>query len=869
MPQGGCHAAVQVWSSDGAVRGAGLRVRNRWSPRAAGSGARRPLLAHAASVGERVARLTPELKCHRTSPRSSHRTRATKEKAGSEKPRSDVGGVEASWFFTESGVKGFVQALELDDMTDDLPEILAEMGVEYSPERLREAFQRRPLEVNARAVRVAGMLGRWGTSVLSDVATGKVEEHMRKRARQLVSTLAALGPSFIKIGQALSARPDLLPKVYLEELSALQDQLPPFPTVIARQVIREELGADAEELFAEFSPTPVAAASLGQVYKGRLFDGSEVAIKVQRPGIGESIAIDMILLRRLLQFVDRTVPQAGGQLVPLIDEFAGRLFAEMDYNMEGRNCEAFERLYCGDAKAKVAVPKIYWEQTARRVLTMEWIDGVKLTDKAAMDRAGLDIIDFVDIGIECTLRQLLEHGFFHADPHPGNLLATERGTLVYLDFGMMSEAPQSARYALIAHVVHLVNKQYYEMTQDYYALDFIDESVDTRPIAPALAEFFDDVLTDSVSTLNFRSIVDGLGEVLFAFPFKVPAYYALILRSLTVLEGLALQADEDYKLLARAYPYMARRLLTDPAPQLRSSLEELLLKDGEFRWSRLEGLLKEGSKSYDFDVDGLWQLAEWVFNSKESKLRKPLSKEIVQITDAAIADAWRQQASSAYGSSTAEKLLPYQVSEKEHLKRARLLSEALSEYGVGASMHGSGPMGMPTPQDIAAFVGRFQTEVPKVAPRVGKVMSQPGAVEFFNDVSTGLASRGTARLIKLAFSADVQNMVPRTFAEGVAQQRAMWEEPQAPGGGAWTSTAAPRSGNMGGGASPCTFCPFGVRGDAGPQRRGAPDDATAPQEPQGPDPMKLMAQNLSGIAAGFTALAAAFDAASNPTEWES
>lgn len=151
----------------------------------------------------------------------------------------------------------------------------------------------------------------------------------------------------------------------------------------------------------------------------------------------------------------------------------------------------------------------------------------------------------------------------------GNLLATAGGDLVYLDFGMMSEMPQGARYAVIAHIVHLVNRDYRAMTRDYYALDFIDPSIDTSPIAPALAAFFDDVLTASVSSLNFKALVDGLGEVLFRYPFRVPPYYALILRSLTVLEGLALSSDPDYKLLAQAYPYVARRLLTDPAPELR------------------------------------------------------------------------------------------------------------------------------------------------------------------------------------------------------------------------------------------------------------------------------------------------------------
>lgn len=358
--------------------------------------------------------------------------------------------------------------MELDSLTPELPAIIAEMGYQYDPVRLAAELDKRPTEVTARAFLVASRLSVFIASVLRDMATNSVEKNAPRRARELRDTLAGLGPSFIKIGQALSTRPDLLPKVYLRELTLLQDQLPPFNSRIAREVIREELGADATEIFAELTEVPVAAASLGQVYKGRLKTGEEVAVKVQRPGIGESIAIDMLLLRRFLSAVDTTVtPQLGlaQELVPLLDEFADKLFREMDYQMEGKSCERFRELYCTPALPRVGTPTIFWPQSSRRVLTMEWIEGVKLTDEAGMAKYGLDIVDMVDVGIECTLRQLLEAGYFHADPHPGNLLATPDGRLVYLDFGMMATAPESARLALIAHVVHLVNRDYLAMTQ--------------------------------------------------------------------------------------------------------------------------------------------------------------------------------------------------------------------------------------------------------------------------------------------------------------------------------------------------------------------------------------------------------------------
>jgi len=527
---------------------------------------------------------------------------------------------------------------------------------------------------------------------------------------------------------------------------------------VAFAVIEQELGRPPREIYAEISEQPVAAASLGQVYRGRLKTGEEVAIKVQRPGIGESIAVDMLLLRRLMGVVDRNIPQISQPLVPLVDEFAGRLFAELDYVMEGHNCEKFQKLY--GSVPRVRTPRIMWPYTARRVLTMEWIEGVKLTNKEAMAAANLDVIDFVNVGIECTLRQLLDHGYFHADPHPGNLLATASGDLVWLDFGMMSEAPQYARYAIMAHVVHLVNRDYDAMCKDYYVLEFMDRSVDTSPIAPALAAFFDDVLDQSVSQLNFKAIVDGLGDVLFQFPFRVPAYYALILRSLTVLEGLALQADPNYKLLAQAYPYMAGRLLTDPAPELRSSFEDLIIKDGALRWSRLENLLNESAKSSAFDAAKLWLLAEWLLTPNAAGVRGLLVNELARMVDAWAASDVRDRLSLRLGSrAVAERLVPVQPMEAEARDRASVVLGAVSSrlgQGTPLALQGSGPWGMATPADVDTLMTQMQSIALRTWPKLETLMTKPGAADLMNDVAAQLARRFTARAIKFVFGAQQQ-----------------------------------------------------------------------------------------------------------------
>lgn len=719
------------------------------------------------------------------------------------------------WFFTETGQKTWVDAMELSSLTPEMPALLAEMGVAYDADKLSNALSTRPTELAGRAVRVATSLGGFFAKLAADYATGSLESNAPLRATQLRSILSRLGPSFVKTGQALSSRPDLLPKVYLEALSDLQDRLPSFPSSIAFQLIAEELGRPVDEVYSEITPEPVAAASLGQVYKARLRStGEQVAVKVQRPGIGDSIAIDMVLLRRLVALVDKNVTQLSQPLVPLVDEFASRLFGELDYLQEGRNAERFAELY--SHVPRVRVPGIKWEATSRRVLTMEWIDGVKLTDEKAMGALGLDITDFVTVGIECTLRQLLEAGFFHADPHPGNLLATTSGDLVYLDFGMMSEAPPSARYAIISHVVHLVNRDYPAMCTDYYALDFMDRSVDTAPIAPALAAFFDNVLNDSVSQLNFRAIVDGLGGVLFQYPFRVPAYYALILRSLTVLEGLALTADPQYKLIARAYPYMARRLLTDPAPELRSSFEDLILVDGRMRWSRLENLFEEGSKSQDYDPAQLWLLAEWVCSEGGAPVRKPLGKELVRLVDATITHSVRRQLEQRSGNAAlAARLVPQQPEEAISVQRAQLLWDVLtSRAGQAVPMPqlSTGLFGLPGPGEVQQYVAKLQSALSAEAPRLRAVFDKPGAQQLVAEVQWGLLQRFAARSIKFAMG--VQG------AEGSGEASTPAASPYAGGSSSSSSGLAGAAGGSGpsGGSS-------GIAGSSG---RGGAQPALAP-----------------------------------------
>ncbi|XP_009799241.1 protein ACTIVITY OF BC1 COMPLEX KINASE 3, chloroplastic [Nicotiana sylvestris] len=506
----------------------------------------------------------------------------------------------------------------------------------YSPELLATKYGSRPFKVVSRALQIFTGLGSFALKVWLDRLNGELDRNMRLRAVELRQTFTNLGPTFVKIGQGLSTRPDLCPPQYLEELSELQDALPTFPDAQAFSCIERELGRSLDTIYSSISASPIAAASLGQVYKAQLkYSGQIVAVKVQRLGIEEAIGLDFYLIRGVGILINKYVDIVTSDVVALIDEFARRVYQELNYVQEGQNARRFKKLYAD--KADVLVPDIFWDYTSGKVLTMEWVEGVKLNEQEAIERQGLKVLDLVNTGIQCSLRQLLEYGYFHADPHPGNLLATPDGKLAFLDFGMMSETPEEARFAIIGHVVHMVNRDYEAMARDYYALDFLSPDVDVSPIVPALRNFFDDALNSTVSELNFKTLVDGLGAVLYQYPFNVPAYYALILRSLTVLEGLALYADPKFKVLAASYPYFAKRLLTDPNPYLRDALIELLFKDGKFRWNRLENLLVQGKQDRDFSAkDALQPVLKLLLGPDGIELRDLVIKEAVRVSEAII-----------------------------------------------------------------------------------------------------------------------------------------------------------------------------------------------------------------------------------------
>jgi len=465
---------------------------------------------------------------------------------------------------------------------DELPKV-------YDPVALDAYFDARPGAVATRFFQLLSCSSSFLMTLLVDALTGKIKENEVTRAITLRETIASLGPFFIKLGQALSIRPDILSPRAMVELQKLCDKVPSFDTRIAMALAEEEYGCKMEEIFEELTPEPVAAASLGQVYKGKLrSNGDIVALKVQRPLVLETVSLDLYLMRKI-GFQARKIKFLAERtdLVSILDEFAARFFEELDYRLECENGMIIRDNMRGIKN--IIVPKNYPELTRRKVFVTEWIDGEKLSQSTADD-----VQDLVNVGVVAYLTQLLDKGFFHADPHPGNLIRTPEGKLCLLDFGLMTKITDDQKYGMIEAISHLVHRDYAAIGDDFVKLDFIPRDVDITPIIPALTKVFDAALAGGgAKAINFQDLAADLAQITFEYPFRIPPYFALIIRAIGVLEGIALVGNEDFAIVDEAYPYISKRLLTDDSPRLRAALRYMVYgNSGIFDVERMLDLLQ-------------------------------------------------------------------------------------------------------------------------------------------------------------------------------------------------------------------------------------------------------------------------------------
>ena len=614
-------------------------------------------------------------------------------------------------------------------MKEELGDFIEAAGLEsYDPNQIKSIYRKHPTRLIKRLWQTLIPIALFLTGVGWEKLIGvlKHEKRARERAKEFTNLLVELGPAFIKAGQALSTRPDVVPRLVLEELSQLQDQLPGFDSDLALACIKEDLGKSHDDIFDSFEINPISAASLGQVHKGILKTGEKVAVKIQRPGLREQITLDLYIVRNIAQWLKKYIGYIKSDLVALIDELGRRVFEEMDYINEADNAEKFARLH--QHNKNITVPKIFRASTSKRVLTMEWIDGVKLTNIKGIRELGINPNEMIEIGVNCSLKQLLEHGFFHADPHPGNILALEDGRLCYLDFGMMSEVSDQSRTGLIRAVVHLVNRNFEKLSEDFVALGFLDKNVDLRPIVPAFESVFETAVDMGVSRMDFKSVTDDMSSIMYKFPFQLPPYYALIIRSLITLEGIALSVDPEFKILGAAYPYFARRLMEDPDPNLRKSLKEMLFEGEIFKWERLENLLTNASKQSEINIESLIdQVLDFLFSENGGILRDELIETVAKRIDLL----------NLYAIKTINKQLPVTL-------RSKIFKEGVNDQSK--LINDIEPI-----QKLIAILQKmpgFNAQL--VLKKIKRLIQEPYARKMSMKIAQKFTKKSVARIIKIA-----------------------------------------------------------------------------------------------------------------------
>ena len=465
------------------------------------------------------------------------------------------------------------------------------------------------------------------------------ENVQKNLSKYLFDVITNLGPCFIKLGQALSTRPDLVRQDWLDELTNLQDNLPPFEHKIALKIIEDELGAPADQLFDDFPDKPIASASLGIVYKAKSKNNTFCAVKVQRPNLYFLIRRDVVILKILATTFGSFLPlNIGVGIGEIIDEFGKALFDEIDYEKEGENSLKFANFF--KTNPNVFIPKLEKDFSSTKVITTSWIDGVKLRDKEILEQNNLIPSSYVRTCVISGLQQLFEYGYFHADPHPGNMFAlkggsTESGHLAYVDFGMMDTITDSDRLTLIRAIVHLINQEYLLMAKDFQKLGFLTKEQDLQELVEPLKEVLGGSFGAEVGNFNLKNVTDKFSKLMYSYPFRVPSRFALIIRAVVSQEGLALRLDPEFKILKIAYPYIAKKLLTDNSDEIVDILLEVLFnKEGRIQIDKLESLLNtlfKDTENIDSDLIPVANAGLKLFVSeKGSEVRKNLLLSLIK-----------------------------------------------------------------------------------------------------------------------------------------------------------------------------------------------------------------------------------------------
>jgi ubiquinone biosynthesis protein len=375
--------------------------------------------------------------------------------------------------------------------------------------------------------------------------------------------LEELGPTAIKLGQILSTRNDVLPPDWQHELTRLQDAAPPVPPDAVRATIVEELRRPLTELFDSFVDAPLACASIGQVHTATLPDGTDVVVKVRRPGVVEEIELDLDVITSVVALLSRSSRHVRSlDAMDLVEQFATTLRHELDYELEAKNVERFAANFAGDID--IRIPVVYHELSTARVLTLERLRGLKIDDLDALAAAGIDRVALAQRATSLVLRSVFEHGFFHADPHPGNFFVEPDGRIGLIDFGMVGEVDAATRVALTSVLVALVTTDAAPLVEGSALLGISRETTDTEALAADLNELIATDLSKPLGELSLGHLLTSILAVVRRHHLRFPSNLALLAKTIGMCEGLAAHLDPQFRMTEAIAPYVAQLLASSP-----------------------------------------------------------------------------------------------------------------------------------------------------------------------------------------------------------------------------------------------------------------------------------------------------------------
>jgi predicted unusual protein kinase regulating ubiquinone biosynthesis (AarF/ABC1/UbiB family) len=406
-------------------------------------------------------------------------------------------------------------------------------------------------------------------------------ETQTKRANVLLDSLLTLGPTFIKLGQLLSTRPDILPPAYVDVLSRLQDDVPPAPWAEAEVVIREELGP-VDEVYDDFDRDPISGASLGQVYTAT-YDGEDVAVKIRRPGIEELVEADLRVIRWSLPIVRRFIGEGRAfSLENLADEFAKTIRQEMDYSREGRVLATIRENFADDDE--IRIPELVDEVSGPRVLTMEYLPGVKINDLETLDERGIDRTELATRLQRIYLQMIIDDGDFHADPHPGNLAVDDDGAIIFYDFGMSGQVDPFVQEKIVDFYVAVANQDIDGILDALIEMGTLSPEADRQVMGDVMELAIADARGEDIEQYRVQQIVEQVESTIYEFPLRLPRNLALVLRVATVVEGVCVTLDPDFDFISVATDYLTeqgyreetiKRVVTETGQQVQETTRSL------------------------------------------------------------------------------------------------------------------------------------------------------------------------------------------------------------------------------------------------------------------------------------------------------